>query len=214
MKKFFALILALVMCLSVCAFAEIDAYKTLLGDCVDWNNYDAPDADEDSVTIWRTEKTAPVFDFVVTLQDGTVVEINGKTVYQNLLDLGWSSNMPETADAMYSYINSCTAPDGKWVTISLCNPTEAAMPIAETFVTSISFDKDYAPDFDLSGLSFASTIADVTAVFGEPYYVYYSETLGLTLKYEDENINTLKFVFDAEGALAEVDYSFNRNSLV
>ena len=172
MKKFFALALALIMCLSVSAFAETDVYKTLMGDCVDWNNYDAPEADEDSVTVWRTEKAAPAFDFVVNLQGDIVVEINGKTVYQNLLDLGWSSNMPETADAMYSYINSCNAPDGKWMTISLCNPTEAAMPIAETFVTSVSFDKEYAPEFELNGITFASTIADVTAAFGEPYYLY------------------------------------------
>jgi len=209
MKKWFSLFLVLAICLSASAFAELDVYKDMIGSAIKLENYSDPEVDEYSATYVRKEAAVAAFDFVIAMDGGPVLELNGKTVYQDLLNSGWKSDMPETAEGYYSYFNSCFAPDESWISITLSNPTEGSMPIAETYVTGATISAGFSSDFDLSGICFDSTVADVVNAFGEPYRFYCSESSGLVLKYQDENYSSLIITFNAEGKLTEAAYSYN-----
>lgn len=49
---------------------------------------------------------------------------------------------------------------------------EGSMLLAETYVTGATISAGFSSDFDLSGISFDSTVADVANAFGEPYRFY------------------------------------------
>lgn len=213
MKKL-CILLLLLLCLGVSANAEVSDYHTLIDGAINLDNYNAPNVSDTWVSIYRTENTEPAFDFTVNIADATIT-LDGSTQYQKLLDLGWSGDMPKNARAMNLYDRNCYLPDGSTFRIAVLNPTQKNFPIAEATLYSITLTSPDAPAFDLNGISFDSTIADVVSVFGEPYGItYFDSSEQLKLEYEDANYNRLTLTFDATGALIQVQYRYSYNQLL
>lgn len=198
----------------------LEVCKALLGDCVNLDDYDEPEYndDRDSVSICQFNNIAGTFAYQLSLDAGADISLNGVTTYQDLLDAGWSANMPETAEGHYRYINSASGPDGNfngpWFTITVFNASENSAPIGEGYITSVGLEIKYAGDFSLSGITAASSVSDVIRMFGEPYYIYYSDTLGLCLKFKDDISGSLEFGFDASGTMTEGSYTYSDYNLV
>lgn len=200
--------------------ALLEVCKALLGDSLDLESYGEPECDEDgdSVSFFGYEKVCAAFDYQLSLAAGADISLNGVTTYQELLDAGWSANMPETAEGHYRYINSASGSEGifngPWFTITVFNASENSAPIGEGYITGVGLEVKYAGDFELSGITADSSVADVVRVFGEPYYIYYSEITGLCLKFKDDISGSLEFDFDASGVLTNVDYNYSDYNLI
>lgn len=195
---------------------SLDICLALLGDNIDLNDYEEPEAEEESVCIYHNDwldYTAEAFDYTMTI-DGTTFTM-GKTTYQEMMDKGWkaTANMPESADAYNYYIPNCKK-DSTQFAICLLNPNDSELPIEDTILTGITMEIQYGGSFDISGIHENATVADVIHAFGAPYYIYYSDTLGLELSYQDEMDGELSFTFDSNGAMTNVDYDFNNYNLV
>lgn len=214
MKKLCVLILLLLLCLGVSASAEVSDYHTLIDGAINLENYNAPNASDTAVFIYRTEQPDITFDFTVSIADATIT-LDGSTQYQKLLDLGWSGDMPKNARALNLYDRDCYLPDGSFFNISVINPTKKNFPFVEATLYSITLTSPDSPAFVLNGISFDSTIADVVSVLGEPNEIsYFDPSEQLELKYQDANYNSLTLTFDATGALIRVRYSYSYNQLL
>lgn len=186
--------------------------ETMVGDLLDLSAYEV-DEDEDSISYYYYDQHGS-FPYEITISELNL-QLNGVTTYQDLLDAGWYSNMPETADASCALINTLVGPEGQHITISLGNVNDEEIAIGETYLLGVTGQVKNCGGFTIGDLTENSTISDVINAIGTPYYLYYSEYVGLTVKFEDScrAQNSLSFTFNQDGVITEISVLYNHYNL-
>lgn len=188
--------------------------ESLVGDSLDLSIYEV-DKDEDSISYFSFGQSG-TFPYEITIS-GLKLQFDGVTTYQDVLNAGWSSNMPETADASYRYINTLVGPEGEHFAVDLTNVKEEAIPIEETYVMGITAGIKDNSGFTFGSITEKSTISDVIKAIGTPYSVSYYENLGLELSFEDntcDSKNSISFTFDRDGVMTELSVGYNAYNLI
>lgn len=186
----------------------------MLGDSLNLDNYDEPEVEDGKVYLYQSEDIESELDYVVTIMEDLDICLDGVTTCQDLTDAGFAFNFPETVEGLNRYSGTCKHESGAWFTSTIVNPNEGAKPVGECYVTMITVIPQYVGDFEVNGINASSTIADVIAAYGEPYYVRYSQYRGLSIQFHDEISGAVAFAFTDDGVLDNVMYSYNDYNLV
>lgn len=186
--------------------------ESLVGNSLDLSIYEM-EKDEDSLFYYNSDQYGS-FPYEITIS-GITLHLNGVTTYQDVLDAGWNANMPETADANYSYIGPLAGPEDRHFTITLDNVNDEAIAMGETYLLAVTGSIKYCGSFTYGGLTENSTVSDVIKAIGTPYSVYCSEISGLTLKFKDncDHENSLSFTFGQDGVITEISLHYNHYNL-
>lgn len=183
MKKWIALLLAAMMCLSLCACGEDTPDKTQPNETV--NNQGGANAPTDGQTDGTGEATTPttqpglelsddLSDFTVSI-DGSVYQFPCSV--QSMLDDGWQSGLGdqlytrevEADEDIQFAIFRGNIEDSRPVFINVYNPGKSARTINECIVIQITEESDkteviLAGDFKLSN---SLTLEDIIHQYGE-----------------------------------------------
>lgn len=188
--------------------------ETLVGDILDLSIYEVEE-DEDGISYTNLEQKGS-FPHEITFS-GMRFQLDGVTTYQDLLDAGWNSNMPETADANYRYLDTTTGPEGQRLTITATNLNDEPIAIEETYLTSVMGIIKNSGGFTFGNLTENSTISDVLKAIGTPRYLYYNyESGNLDVKFRDNCAyqDSVSFTFDSDGVITKVDIDYSIFNLV
>lgn len=181
--------------------------KTMVGDLLDLSAYEVVNEDEDIISYCNLDLYTS-FPYEITIYD-MKFQLDGVSTYQDVLDNGWTFDMPETADAYYSYSHRLRGADGEYLRITLTNPKDEAIPMEEAYLTRVDGDIENGATFTLGTITEKSSPADVIQAFGTPYQVVYTETSGLCLLFHaksDYSIfsNEVQIYFNKDGVITEV----------
>lgn len=179
--------------------------ETLVGDSLDLSIYEV-ETDEDGISYVNLEQKGS-FPHEITFS-GMRLQLDGVTTYQDLLEAGWNSNLPETADANYQYINTATGPEEQRLTITAANLNDEPIAIGETCLTSVMGIIKNSGGFTLGSITENSTISDVLKAIGTPDYLYYYYEAGtLDVKFRDncEYPDSVAFTFGPDGVITKVE---------
>lgn len=194
--------------------------KAMLGDTVSLDSYDEPDVDEESVFIYSSKDAK--LDYTITPADGTTFQLPMK--YQDLLDAGWTCDqdylLPENMDADYETGIYYSNANGDILVAILANPTDAVIPVEESWITGIYVGEYYgsAQSFSVSGITPDSTVADIISALGEPSVIYYEydeedEEGELNLTYDGDFGSLDIEVDEATGTVTDVEYYYNKSNI-
>lgn len=180
--------------------------KEILGDAIsldDYELYSEPE-DEEYVHLYLLDGERIEMDYTITLDDGTTIQM--PMVYGELLDAGWTSSVQWEEQAKANSLGSAahTNANGKTISVSIINPTDETMNLADIWINQVTMGGDYTEEFDIHGIRAGSTIADVVAAWGNPYSIEYycgENYTELDLNYESNDYGTLEFCVDVETGL-------------
>lgn len=233
MKKMVTLIMALALCLTLCACGgtkktisdqDMEAllrnplYETLkekTGIDFQKQNLESAYSTSNYVSVCLNNCRYLNGDYTFKMGNGSKIKL--PTTYGRLCDGGW---MPEYDDEVIDphpagerYWISLINTDGKTMNAEICNDTSAPIDVRDTQVTQIQVGNILTEDFDLSGLTRGSTVAEVLDKFGMPcecsYYVVEGGIDRFDLFYIDKaDTIYLHFSFDPQTNLLDsIGYS-------
>lgn len=191
--------------------------ESLIGDSLDLSIYEV-ETDEDSITYSKKDQYAS-FPYAITLY-GMDLQLDGVSTYQDVLDGGWTFNMPETADASHYYLNSVRGSDGNYLSISLVNLKDEAIAIEEAYLYRVNGDIENGATFSFGTITESSSLADAIQAFGAPYRLHYTKNSGLLVQFQDDDVpsgfyrNEASFHFDTDGIITEVELEYDYHNLI
>lgn len=225
MKKLLALLTTICMlCMMGMACAEettasdlVATLQVILGDALSLEEYEGFDeADEDFLYVYLIDGEYVELDGVLTVGD---TEIVLPMLHDDFVDTGWTSELPWEDPVKASslgtgkYINAA----GETINVSIVNNTKEQLPLAKTWVKSISAGQtlgEFTAAFDAKGVHAGSTMAELVEAWGKPYSMTVScyedeDTLEVTVKMTYSSVDgSVTFFVDAEtGLITGVNYS-------
>lgn len=166
----------------------VTVVKEILGNAISLADYELSYQDEEMVTLYLLDGEYIELDYTFSLDDGTTITL--PMVYGELLDAGWTSSVQweERAKANTVGFAAHTNANGNTIYITIQNPTDETMNLADIWINQVSMGRDYTEGFNIHGISAGSTIADVVAAWGNPYSIEY---------YCGENFTNLELNYEA-----------------
>ena len=172
----------------------MERMEKILGQELDLDQYDISYLDSEMAILYLKDGGEVELDFAVNLDDGSTIQLPVR--YGDLLNAGWTSSANWEDSAAGGTMGSAmhTNASGDTVHLSIVNPTDETLPLADIWVNSITVGDVFTAGFDIEGITLGSSVSDIISVWGNPYSISFFIT--------DDYMDLELIIEDAEGTLS------------